>query len=59
MVDYGSLSYDLTLKLITSSRYRNVSEERLCQVCKTNVIKDDFHFISKCSIHNDIRLDYI
>ncbi len=29
--------------------------EIFCQVCKTNVTKDEFHFISKCSMYYDLR----
>jgi hypothetical protein len=45
---------------IESGRYRSVKREnRFCHVCKTPVIEDEFHFILKCPVYDNIRKQHI
>ena len=41
---------------IEVGRYRDVPlENRLCQVCRTEVIEDEIHFLCQCNKYNNIR----
>ena len=33
--------------------------DRTCQICKKNVIEDEFHFVIECDKYKDIRCIYI
>ena len=44
---------------IETGRYHNsVQTNRLCPICHTD-IEDEFHFILKCPMYNDLRKLYI
>lgn len=44
--------------MIEEGRYRNMeSNLRLCQLCKTNTIEDEFHFLMVCPAYRDIRVN--
>ena len=47
---------------VESARYgRNRLErsDRTCQICKKNVIEDEFHFVIECDKYKDLRCIYI
>ncbi len=42
--------------LIETGRFRNISvENRLCQVCNTQLIEDEIHFLCTCPEYTNIR----
>ena len=44
---------------IETDRYHNIVQtNRLCPICHTD-IEDEFHFILKCPMYNDLRKLYI
>ena len=46
--------------LIETGRFRGtILEERTCQVCNSQVIEDEFHFISVCNEYKELRVDCI
>jgi hypothetical protein len=43
---------------IETGRYQNKSlEDRTCEVCNTNVIEDEVHFVCKCPIYDHLRAE--
>jgi hypothetical protein len=45
---------------IEQGRYVNViRERRLCTMCNCNDVEDEFHFIFKCPLYDDLRKTYI
>ena len=34
-------------------------EERVCSICSSGEVEDNYHFLLKCDIFADIRVDYI
>ena len=41
---------------IETGRYCNVPlNDRLCKVCNDNVIENEFHFVMKCTLYQDLR----
>ena len=41
-------------------RYNNTNRrDRICTLCNSSDIEDEFHFILKCPIYNDLRVNYI
>ena len=37
-------------------RYRNLAvEERICEICNTNEIEDELHFVMVCPVYNSYR----
>ena len=41
-------------------RNRNVQRRnRTCQFCNTGEIEDEFHFILKCPLYHNLRIQYI
>ena len=41
---------------IESGRYKNIDRtERICNVCNSNDIEDEYHFILQCPLYNDLR----
>ena len=34
-------------------------EERVCSVCSSGEVEDEYHLLSKCNVFSDIRVDYI
>ena len=42
-----------------SGRYFNiVRNERICTMCNTKSVKDEYHFILECDGYSDIRCKY-
>ena len=45
---------------IEKGRYNNTNRrDRICNLCISSDIEDEFHFILKCPIYNDLRVNYI
>jgi hypothetical protein len=47
---------------IESGRYgskRLERHERICQLCNTQAIEDEFHFILVCNLYQEIRTEFI
>ena len=45
---------------IEQGRYRNENRNnRICTLCNSNDIEDEFHFVLKCPFYNDIRGLYV
>ena len=45
---------------IEKGRYNNTNRrDRICTLCNSSDIEDEFHFILKCPIYNDLRVNYI
>ncbi len=45
---------------IEYGRYRNIDrQDRKCTLCNLNDVEDEFHFILKCPVYNDLRNKYI
>ena len=45
---------------IEFGRYRNIERsQRLCKVCNANEIEDEFHFILRCNLYDDLRKLFI
>ena len=45
---------------IERGRYSNIERHnRICTFCNLNEIEDEYHFILKCPLYNDIRSKYI
>ena len=43
---------------IETGRYKNIPrDQRLCKLCNTNVVEDEFHLIFDCIVYNDIRIN--
>ena len=34
-------------------------EERVCSICSSGEVEDEYHFLLKCDVFSDIRVDYI
>ena len=34
-------------------------EKRVCSVCSSGEVENDYHFLLKCNVFSDIRVDYI
>ena len=34
-------------------------EERVCSICSSGEVEDEYHFLLKCVVFSDIRVDYI
>ena len=34
-------------------------EDRLCKLCSAEVVEDEIHFISECSLYDQIRGDFL
>ena len=43
------------LEVDIGRRMKITRNERLCRVCNTNVIEDEFHFLLQCPEYNDVR----
>ena len=45
---------------IERGRYNNTPrDERICKLCNSNSIEDEFHFLLVCGAYNDIRVEHI
>ena len=45
---------------IETGRHRNINyEERLCILCDTNNIEDEFHFVIVCPLYEELRQIYL
>ena len=47
------------LRIETGRHIRMGRENRKCTLCDSNDIEDEFHFILKCPVYNDVRAAYI
>ena len=52
-------SHQLRIETGRYGRARLERFERVCQLCNQNDIEDEFHFVIKCPVYNDIRIKYI
>ena len=44
---------------IEKGRYNNVPiGQRYCELCNYNIIGDEFHFISECTVLNELRFNF-
>ena len=34
-------------------------EARVCSICSSGEVEDEYHFLLKCSVFSDIRVDYL
>ena len=34
-------------------------EERVCSICSSGEVEDEYHFLLKCNVFSDITVDYI
>ena len=34
-------------------------EERVCSICPSGKVEDEYHFLLKCNVSADIRVDYM
>ena len=45
---------------IERGRYQNIPRRnRICKLCNTNVIENEYHFLLCCDFYDDIRKSYI
>ena len=50
-------SHDLEIE---RGRYRKIPREnRICRLCNSNTIEDEYHFLLCCDFYNDIRASHI
>ena len=43
--------------MIEKGRHFNIKpEDRICKLCDSNDVEDEFHFVMKCSFYNDLRV---
>ena len=47
----------LPLEVETGRFQGNKLEERICKLCNTDSVEDEFHFLFDCPLYNDIRND--
>ena len=47
----------LPLEVETSLFKGHKLEERICKLCTTDSVEDEFHFLFDCPLYNDIRND--
>ena len=41
---------------IETGRFKNTPlEDRICTLCNSNEIEDEFHFVMKCPVYSEIR----
>ena len=55
IVQMRTSTHRLRIETGRYGRNRVDRHERLCQVCSSNDIEDEFHFLFKCVCYNDIR----
>ena len=45
---------------IERGRYNNIPrEQRYCELCNSNIIGDEFHFILECTVLNELRFKFL
>ena len=43
----------------TTGQIRSLKlEERVCSICSSGEVEDEYHFLLKCNVFADIRVDY-
>ena len=47
----------LPLQIETGRYDKTPLENRICKLCRTNVIEDEYHMLCICPIYNDARTD--
>ena len=46
--------------MIEKDRYLNLERnQRVCSMCNSNDIEDEFHFILQCPAYNDLRKKFL
>ena len=46
--------------LIEKGRYQNIERgKKICQMCDTTDVEDEYHFILNCPFYTNLRLLYI
>ena len=46
--------------VIEYGRYQNMpQEERLCKLCDSNEVEDEYHFAMSCKTYNSLRNDFL
>ena len=56
-VNFRTSCHDLEIE---RARYRNVPRaERLCRMCNSGIIEDEYHFLMCCDFYNELRILYI
>ena len=54
------INYHVHVSNIESYKYCNiVRNERICTMCNTKTVEDEYHFILECDRYTDIRCKYI
>ena len=43
------------LKTVENRTMRKKVEDRLCNMCDRNEVEDEFHFLMKCNLYNELR----
>ena len=45
---------------VVTGRYYNIDRKsRVCTLCKSNFLGDEFHYIFECSAFNELRIKYV
>jgi hypothetical protein len=56
-VNFRIGSHDLEIE---KGRYNNtIRENRICKLCDTNTVEDEYHFLLNCNYYSDLRAAYI
>ena len=46
--------------MVETGRHNNIPyEHRLCPICNTQIVEDEYHFVMICPLYSDLRKQYI